>query len=99
MITPDMLQQTAGLWYIEARPINSTWVPGLTLKISSFMTKCLYWDETNETWSTDGCQAGVSWDREVAAFLTCSSSFSTANVPPLTSGGREEHAGARTVSV
>lgn len=59
MITPDMLQQTAGLWYIEAKPINSTWVPGLKLRISSFMTKCLYWDESNEKWSTAGCQAGV----------------------------------------
>lgn len=91
MITPDMLQQTAGLWYIEARP-NSTWVPGLKLKISSFMTKCLFWDERSKTWSTDGCQAGVRWDCEVEVFLTCSGSFSTANVPPLTSGGREEHA-------
>ncbi|XP_075881413.1 polycystin-1-like protein 2 [Nelusetta ayraudi] len=64
-----MLQQTAGLWYIEARPINSTWVPGLTLRISSFMTKCLYWDERNETWSTDGCQVGEKSTPERAQCL------------------------------
>lgn len=72
MITPEMLQQTAGLWYIEARPINSTMVPGLKLQISLFMTKCLYWDERNETWSTAGCQAGVRPDLEVLAFVVCS---------------------------
>lgn len=69
MITPDMLQQTAGLWYIDARLFNSTWVPGLTLRISSFMSKCLFWDEKNETWSTDGCQVGFHSDREVLAFV------------------------------
>lgn len=62
MITPDMLQQTAGLWYIEAKPINSTRVPGLKLRISSFTTKCLYWDESSNAWSTAGCQAGVCRD-------------------------------------
>lgn len=72
MITPEMLQQTAGLWYIEARPINSTMVPGLKLQISLFMTKCLYWDERNQTWSTAGCQAGVRPDLDVLAFLVCS---------------------------
>lgn len=69
MITPDMLQRTAGLWYIDARLFNSTWVPGLTLRISSFMSKCLYWDEKNETWSTDGCQAGFHSYRVVPAFV------------------------------
>lgn len=69
MITPDMLQQTPGMWYIDARLFNSTWVPGLTLRISSFMSKCLFWDEKNETWSTDGCQAGFHSGREVLAFV------------------------------
>lgn len=63
MITPDMLQKTTGLWYIEAKPFNSTQVPSLKLRISSFLTKCLYWDEKNQTWSTDGCQAGVPHDQ------------------------------------
>lgn len=75
MITPDMIQQTTGVWYIEARLNHSTTVPGLKLRISSFMTKCLYWNERNKTWSTAGCQAGVCWDREVVAFLVCSSRF------------------------
>ncbi|KAM7014913.1 polycystin-1-like protein 2 [Tautogolabrus adspersus] len=58
MITPEMLKQTPGVWYVDARLFNSTWEPGLTLRISSFMSKCLYWDIDNEKWSTDGCQVG-----------------------------------------
>lgn len=58
MITPEMLQQTPGVWYIDTRLFNSEWEPGLTLNISSFMTKCLYWYTEREVWSTDGCQAG-----------------------------------------
>nr|XP_046245454.1 polycystic kidney disease protein 1-like 2 [Scatophagus argus] len=58
MITPEMLQQTPGVWHVDTRLFNSTWEPGLTLRISSFMSKCLYWDTENQTWSTDGCQVG-----------------------------------------
>lgn len=75
MITPDMLQQTPGMWYIEARPMNSTTGPDLKLQISSFMTKCLYWDERNQTWSTAGCQAGVRRGLEAVAFPACSCRF------------------------
>lgn len=57
MITPEMLQQTPGVWYIDTRLFNSEWKPGLTLNISSFMTKCMYWHTEREVWSTDGCQA------------------------------------------
>ncbi|KAM7406033.1 hypothetical protein PAMP_000438 [Pampus punctatissimus] len=57
MITPDMLQQTPGVWYIDTR-LNSTWEPGLTLRITSFMSECLYWDVKRQMWSTDGCQVG-----------------------------------------
>ncbi|XP_008291325.1 polycystic kidney disease protein 1-like 2 [Stegastes partitus] len=58
MITPEMLRHTAGTWYVDARLYNSTWEPGLTLMITSFMSKCLYWNVTKETWSTDGCKVG-----------------------------------------
>ncbi|XP_074522616.1 polycystin-1-like protein 2 [Halichoeres trimaculatus] len=57
-ITPVMLQQTPGLWYVDARLYNSAWEPDLTLEISSFISKCVYWNETNLTWRPDGCQVG-----------------------------------------
>lgn len=65
MITPEMLQHTPGVWYITAGLFGSDWEPGLTLNISSFMTKCLYWHTKTETWSTDGCQARA--DRRVCS--------------------------------
>ncbi|KAG8001601.1 Polycystic kidney disease protein 1-like 2, partial [Nibea albiflora] len=58
MITPDMLQDTPGAWYVEISLFNSTWEPGLTLMITFFMSKCLYWDIKNQSWSTEGCQVG-----------------------------------------
>ncbi|XP_042266749.1 polycystic kidney disease protein 1-like 2 [Thunnus maccoyii] len=58
MITPEMLQQTPGVWYVDTRLFNSTWEPGLTLTTTSFMSKCLYWHKGRQTWSTDGCQVG-----------------------------------------
>lgn len=59
MITPDLLQDTPGSWYIETSIFNSTWEPGLTLKITSFMAKCLFWDVNNRLWSTEGCQVSI----------------------------------------
>nr|XP_033488033.1 polycystic kidney disease protein 1-like 2 [Epinephelus lanceolatus] len=58
MITPEMLQQTPGVWYVDTRLFNTTWEPGLTLKITSFTSKCLYWNTEREIWTTDGCQVG-----------------------------------------
>ncbi|XP_039984151.1 polycystic kidney disease protein 1-like 2 isoform X2 [Xiphias gladius] len=58
MITPEMLHQTPGVWYVDTRLFNSTWEPGLTLNVTSFMIKCLYWHIEKEKWSTDGCQVG-----------------------------------------
>ncbi|XP_034437184.1 polycystic kidney disease protein 1-like 2 [Hippoglossus hippoglossus] len=58
IITSEMLEQTPGIWYVEAGLFNSTWEPGLTLNISTFMSKCLYWHIEREMWTTEGCQVG-----------------------------------------
>lgn len=63
MITPQMLQQTPGVWYVETKLFNSTWEPGLTLKTTSFMSKCLYWHVERQTWSSDGCQVNFHLDK------------------------------------
>ncbi|GAA6233594.1 polycystic kidney disease protein 1-like 2 isoform X2 [Lates japonicus] len=57
MITPEMLQQTPGDWYIDTR-LNSSSEFEVTLEITAFMSKCLYWHEGKKTWSTDGCMVG-----------------------------------------
>ncbi|XP_034017782.1 polycystic kidney disease protein 1-like 3 [Thalassophryne amazonica] len=59
MITPEMLDQTAGTWYIDTRLSNSNEMSGIKLKITSFMTKCMYWNTDSERWSTDGCWVGI----------------------------------------
>lgn len=74
MITPEMLQQTPGVWHITTGLFSSEWEPGLTLNISSFMTKCLYWHTKMEMWSTDGCQACA--DHVFALSLWCSAVIS-----------------------
>lgn len=94
LITPEMFRQTPGVWYITIGVNDSEWEPGLTLNISSFMTKCLYWHTEMEMWSADGCQACCD-PRSCSYFVMfcCHQSVS------VVSGGREKHAGAGTVSV
>ncbi|KAK5874078.1 hypothetical protein PBY51_019056 [Eleginops maclovinus] len=58
MITPEMYNNSLGIWYIESELVNSSWEQGLELRINSFMAKCVYWDIKKETWSTDGCKVG-----------------------------------------
>ncbi|XP_068506546.1 polycystin-1-like protein 2 isoform X2 [Syngnathus scovelli] len=60
IITPEMLQQTPGIWYISSELFNSTWKQGITLSITTFMTKCMYWSIDRQIWSTDGCQRKMS---------------------------------------
>ncbi|XP_047437020.1 polycystic kidney disease protein 1-like 2 [Mugil cephalus] len=58
MITPDLINNTPGMWYIDAKLFDSDWEPGLTLKFTSFTGKCLYWHTVKKKWSTEGCQVG-----------------------------------------
>ena len=74
MITPKMLQHTPGVWYVDTGLFDSTWKPGLTLRITSFMSKCLYWDIVNETWSTEGCRVSFHLDTLALHEQKCSSS-------------------------
>ncbi|KAJ0056585.1 hypothetical protein NL108_010505, partial [Boleophthalmus pectinirostris] len=69
MITPSMLDGVSGMWYVDARLFNSTWVPGMTLTIISHMTKCLYWDIESEKWTTDGCDVGPKSTLEITQCL------------------------------
>lgn len=88
-----MLQQTPGTWYVDTRLFNSTWEPGLTLRFSSFMTKCLYWHTERETWTSDGCQASF-----FVAFFPLCSNIGTYRWNSV-SGGGEKHCEASTVPV
>lgn len=58
MITPEMFQQTPGVWYVDTRLVNYTLKTGVSLTITTFMSKCLYWNTTLEKWRSEGCMVG-----------------------------------------
>ncbi|XP_061598114.1 polycystin-1-like protein 2 isoform X2 [Cololabis saira] len=58
MITPEMLNGTSGVWYVDTRLDNYTQETSVKLTITSFMGKCLYWDTDKLEWRTDGCMVG-----------------------------------------
>ncbi|XP_034143212.1 polycystic kidney disease protein 1-like 2 [Esox lucius] len=39
--------------------VNSTWIKGQTVLITTFTTKCMYWDTKQLAWSTAGCWVGI----------------------------------------
>lgn len=57
MITPEMFQQNLGIWYVDTR-LNSTQELGVTVTVTSHMSKCVYWDTHTGNWSTAGCRVG-----------------------------------------
>ncbi|KAM6979585.1 polycystin-1-like protein 2 [Aplochiton taeniatus] len=69
-VTPEMFQQTTGVWYISVNLFNSTWRPGLSLDITIFTTKCMYWDTKELSWMIDGCMVG-EWTRPNLTHCLC----------------------------
>lgn len=63
MITPEMLQKTPGIWYIDTRVSDSEWQPDMNLKITTFMSKCLYWNTDAKEWRTEGCMVCFPLDK------------------------------------
>ncbi|XP_064841165.1 polycystin-1-like protein 2 [Oncorhynchus masou masou] len=59
LVTPEMLEKGTGTWYVNASLFNSTWSKGLTLQITTFTTKCMYWNTKQLTWSIAGCWVGI----------------------------------------
>ncbi|XP_046897808.1 polycystic kidney disease protein 1-like 2 isoform X2 [Hypomesus transpacificus] len=60
LVTPEMLEDRAGLWYIQTSLYNTTWSPGLQLRITTFSSKCMYWDPDLNSWSIYGCWVGIN---------------------------------------
>ncbi|KAJ8417780.1 hypothetical protein AAFF_G00226230 [Aldrovandia affinis] len=60
LITPEMLRIGLGTWYIHVCLVNYTGkAESMQLGIMTFLSKCLFWDVDNKTWSTNGCSVGV----------------------------------------
>ena len=60
MVTPDMLQETPGVWFFKVVPLNASDDERLEVHFLSFVTKCIYWDPDREEWSVEGCQVRPS---------------------------------------
>ncbi|KAA0723908.1 Polycystic kidney disease protein 1-like 2 PC1-like 2 protein [Triplophysa tibetana] len=58
LITPEMRKGGFSSWKVVVIPINYTSSNQLTVKVSVFVTKCLFWDTDLEQWSRDGCMVG-----------------------------------------
>ncbi|XP_017296730.1 polycystic kidney disease protein 1-like 2 [Kryptolebias marmoratus] len=58
MITPEMFQQNSGVWFVDTRLLNFTSKTSVSLTVTIFMSKCLYWDTELEKWRTEGCMVG-----------------------------------------
>ncbi|KAI7814355.1 polycystic kidney disease protein 1-like 2 [Triplophysa rosa] len=58
LITPEMRKGGHIGWKVAILPINYTSSDQLTLKVSVFVTKCLFWDTDLAQWSREGCMVG-----------------------------------------
>ncbi|KAL4613560.1 hypothetical protein GN956_G22471 [Arapaima gigas] len=58
LITPEMFWAGTGAWYVQASVINPPSGLNITMEISAFPTKCVFWNVTLESWSTMGCTVG-----------------------------------------
>ncbi|KAM4593570.1 polycystin-1-like protein 3 [Odontesthes bonariensis] len=58
MITPEMLLQTPGTWYIDTRLESDQSETEVAMMITSYLSKCMYWHTAKQSWSTYGCRVG-----------------------------------------
>ena len=56
LLTPDMLEETGGVWFLKVVLFNASDDERLNVQFVSFITKCMFWDALREEWSTEGCQ-------------------------------------------
>ncbi|CAL8247016.1 unnamed protein product [Lota lota] len=59
LVTPDMLEETVGVWFLKAVLFNASDDERLNVQFLSFITKCMFWDLLQEEWSIEGCQVGL----------------------------------------
>ncbi|KPP59482.1 hypothetical protein Z043_122595, partial [Scleropages formosus] len=59
LITPEMLWSGNGTWYVQASVIKPSSGLNITVEVSTFPSKCIFWNESQEAWSTAGCSVGL----------------------------------------
>ncbi|XP_035986669.1 polycystic kidney disease protein 1-like 2 [Fundulus heteroclitus] len=68
LITPEMLNDTLGSWYVETRIVNFTLETDVTLNITTYVSRCLYWDAGKQEWTDRGCRVG---EKSTAVLTQC----------------------------
>ncbi|XP_031192748.1 polycystic kidney disease protein 1-like 2 [Mastomys coucha] len=61
ILHPEDLPFGEGVYYLRVVPkddLESASGRNLTVGITTFLTHCVFWDETQETWDNSGCQVG-----------------------------------------
>ncbi|XP_052023259.1 polycystic kidney disease protein 1-like 2 [Apodemus sylvaticus] len=61
ILHPEDLPFGEGIYYLRVVPkddLESTSGRNLTVGITTFLAHCVFWDETQETWDSSGCQVG-----------------------------------------
>ncbi|KAL6045311.1 hypothetical protein STEG23_018459 [Scotinomys teguina] len=61
ILGPEDLPFGEGIYYLRVVPkddLESTSGRNLTVGITTFLSQCVFWDETQETWDNTGCQVG-----------------------------------------
>ncbi|XP_051501299.1 polycystic kidney disease protein 1-like 2 [Myxocyprinus asiaticus] len=58
LITPEMREGGYGMWKVAVEPVNYTASDTLVMKVSVFVTKCVFWDTDLGDWSREGCKVG-----------------------------------------
>ncbi|XP_031425132.1 polycystic kidney disease protein 1-like 2 [Clupea harengus] len=68
LLTQEFWGGRTGTWFVNAS-LNSSWTKGLQVAITIFTSKCMFWDSSNETWSTYGCSVGPKSEPELTQCL------------------------------
>ncbi|XP_063044771.1 polycystin-1-like protein 2 [Engraulis encrasicolus] len=68
LVTPELRSGLNGTWFVNAS-LNSTWSEGLQVEVTTFLTKCMFWNSTQGSWSTYGCWVGPNTEPELTQCL------------------------------
>lgn len=69
VLSPEDRAGNAGLHYLVMKPIVEPGVKSVntTVTVVSIAAQCKYWNESESSWSEDGCRVGTKKERSTPA--------------------------------
>ncbi|EHB03284.1 Polycystic kidney disease protein 1-like 2 [Heterocephalus glaber] len=94
ILGPEELPFRAGVYYLSVAPesgLEPAPVEDLTVRVTTFLPHCVFWDEVQETWDDSRCQVGLRTMHSRMPCLCCHLTFfgSTFLVMPNVVGVRQ----------